>query len=101
MEQVVAPFMDALLPEYEKNPASMLDEAGYAMAVLSGRFGLRRQSPDESRLFSWEELPGVPEDRIPNLTSGGEVRDLPLKLCMKYFMPHVLEHLKRLRHAHR
>ncbi len=93
LERVVAPFMDALLPEYEKNPASMLDEAGYAMAVLSGRFGLKRQSPDESRLFTWEELPGVPEDRIPNLTSGGETRDLPLKLCVKYFMPHVLEHL--------
>ncbi len=94
LEQVVAPFMDALLPEYEKNPASMLGEAGYAMAVLSGRFGLKRQSPDESRLFTREDLPGVPDDRIPNLTSGGEVRDLPLKLCMKYFMPHVLEHLE-------
>jgi hypothetical protein len=94
LEQVVAPFMDALLPEYEKNPASNLDEAGYAMAVLSGRFGLKRQSPDESRLFTWGDLPGVPEDRVPNLTSVGEVRDLPLKLCMKYFMPHVLEHLE-------
>lgn len=94
LEQVVAPFMDALLPAYEKNPAYMLDEAGYAMAVLSGRFGLKRQSPDESRLFTWDELPGVPEDRIPRLTAGGEVRDLPLKLCMKYFFPHVFEHLE-------
>lgn len=94
LERVVAPFMDALLPEYEKNPASMLDELGYAMAVLSGRFGLKRQSPDDSRLFAWEDLPKVPDDRIPNLTSGGETRDLPLNLCMKYFMPHVLEHLE-------
>lgn len=94
LERVVAPFIDALLPVYEKNPAYMLDEAGYAMAVLSGRFGLKRQSPGESQLFAWEDLPGVPDDRIPNLTSGGEVRDLPLKLCMKYFFPHVLEHLR-------
>ncbi len=94
LERVVAPFIDALLPVYEKNPAYMLDEVGYAMAVLSGRFGLKRQSPDESRLFAWEELPNVPDNRIPNLTSRGEVRDLPLKLCMKYFFPHVLEHLQ-------
>ncbi len=94
LEQTVAPFMDALLPAYEKNPASNLDKLGYAMAVLSGRFGLKRQSPDESRLFAWEELPGVPDDRLPNLASGGEVRDRPLKLCMKYFFPHVLEYLE-------
>lgn len=94
LEQTVAPFMDALLPEYEKTPASNLDKLGYAMAVLSGRFGLKRQSPGESRLSAWEELPGVPSDRIPDLTSGGEVRNLPLKLCMKYFMPHVLVHLE-------
>jgi hypothetical protein len=78
LEGVVAPFMDALLPEYESNPSESLDELGYAMAVLSGRFGLKRQ---------------IPDDRIPNLTSGGEVRDLPLKLCMRYFMPHVIQHL--------
>ncbi|MGB3683392.1 MAG: metallophosphoesterase [Rubrobacteraceae bacterium] len=94
LESTVAPFMDALLPEYEKNPVSGFDEVGYAMAVLSGRFGLKRHSPNESRLFTWQELPGIPDDRVPRLTSGGEARNLPLKLCMKYFMPHVLEYLE-------
>ena len=94
LERVVAPFIDALLPAYENNPASMLDEVSYLMAVLSGRFGLQRQSPDESRLFQAADLPGVPEDRIPRLTSNGEISDLPLKLCMEYFLPHMLAHLR-------
>ncbi|CAN5583552.1 hypothetical protein BH24ACT21_BH24ACT21_08650 [soil metagenome] len=94
LERVVAPFIDALLPAYENNPVSMLDEAGYLMAVLSGRFGLRRQSPDESRLFPAADLPGVPEDRVPRLTSDGEISDPPLKLCMEYFLPHMKAHLQ-------
>ncbi len=95
LERVVAPFIDALLPAYENNPVSMLDEAGYLMAVLSGRFGLRRQSPDETRLFAAEELPEVPEDRIPHLTSNGEASVLPLELCMEYFLPHMKTHLQK------
>lgn len=95
LERVVAPFIDALLPAYEDNPVSMLDEAGYLMAVLSGRFGLKRQSPDETRLFASLELPGVSEDRIPHLTSGGEISDLPLQLCMDYFLPHMRAHLQK------
>lgn len=94
LERVVAPFIDGLLPAYENNPVSMLDEVGYLMAVLSGRFGLKRQSPDGSKLFSAEELPEVPEDRIPRLTSEGKISDLHLKLCMKYFLPHMMDHLK-------
>ncbi|MGF1472755.1 MAG: metallophosphoesterase [Rubrobacteraceae bacterium] len=94
LERVVAPFIDALLPAYENNPVSMLDEAGYLMAVLSGRFGLQRQSPDESRLFPLEDLPEVPEDRIPRLTAGGKIVDFPLKLCMEYFLPHMTAHLE-------
>ena len=93
LERVVAPFIDALLPAYENNPVSMLDEAGYLMAVLSGRFGLQRQSPDESKLFSAAELQEVPEDLIPRLTKDGEIPDLPLKLCMEYFLPHMTDHL--------
>ncbi|MGB3635644.1 MAG: metallophosphoesterase [Rubrobacteraceae bacterium] len=93
LEQVVAPFIDGLLPAYENNPVSMFDEAGYLMAVLSGRFGLKRQSPEESRLFSAAELPDVPEERIPRLTSDGEISDAPLKLCMEYFLPHMMDHL--------
>lgn len=95
LERVVAPFIDALLPAYENNPTSALDETGYLMAVLSGRFGLKRQSPEKSKLFSAEELPEAPESRIPRLTSGGEIIDLPLKLCMKYFLPHMMDHLQR------
>ena len=95
LERVVAPFIDALLPAYENNPVSMLDEAGYLMAVLSGRLGLQRQSPDETRLFSADELPGTSEDRIPRLTSEGEISDLPLKLCMEYFLPHMKTHLQK------
>ena len=93
LERVVAPFIDALLPAYENNPVSTLDEAGYLMAVLSGRFGLHRKSPDESKLFPAKELPVVPEDLIPRLTSGGEISDLSLKLCMEYFLPHMTDHL--------
>ena len=95
LEKVVAPFIDALLPAYENNPVSTLDEAGYLMAVLSGRFGLQRQSPEESKLFSATELPGAPEDRIPRLTSEGEISDLPLNLCMEYFLPHMTDHLEQ------
>ena len=95
LERVVAPFIDALLPAYENNPVSMLDEAGYLMAVLSGRFGLRRQSPDESKLFSVADLPGISEDLVPRLTSEGEISDLPLKLCMEYFLPHMTTHLEK------
>ena len=94
LEQVVAPFIDALLPAYEGNPTSMLDEAAYLMAVLSGRFGLKRQSPEESKLFSRVELPDIPEGRIPRLTLDGEINDEPLKLCMEYFLPHVMRHLE-------
>ena len=94
LERVVSPFIDALLPAYENNPVSTLDEAGYLMAVLSGRFGLQRQSPDESKLFSAAELQEVPEDLIPRLTKNGEISDLPLKLCMEYFLPHMTDHLK-------
>lgn len=94
LEQVVAPFIDALLPAYEGNPTSMLDEAAYLMAVLSGRFGLKRQSPEESKLFSRSELPNTPEELVPRLTSDGEINDEPLKLCMEYFFPHVMRHLE-------
>ncbi len=94
LERVVAPFIDSLLPEYEKNPTWLLDDAGYLMAVLSGRFGLKRQSPDQSRLFSRRELYGVPEDRIPRLTARGDVDDSPLRLCVEYFLPHMLAQLR-------
>ncbi|CAN5662073.1 hypothetical protein BH24ACT22_BH24ACT22_06590 [soil metagenome] len=94
LEQVVGPFIDALLPVYENNPVSMLDEAGYLMAVLSGRFGLRRQSPEKSRLFSADELPDVSGELIPRLTSDGEILDAPLKLCLEYFLPHMMKHLQ-------
>lgn len=93
LERVVTPFIDSLLPAYENNPVSTLDEAGYLMAVLSGRFGLERQSPDESKLFSASELGDVPEERLPRLTSEGEVLDAPLKLCMEYFLPHMMDYL--------
>lgn len=94
LERVVAPFIDSLLPEYENNPTWLLDDAGYLMAVLSGRFGLKRQSPDESRLFSRRDLYRVSDDRIPWLTAEGEVEDSPLRLCVEYFLPHMLEHLE-------
>lgn len=93
LEQVVAPFIDALLPAYENNPTSMLDEAGYLMAVLSGRFGLKRQSPEESELFSAAQLREVSGELVPRLTSEGEILDEPLKLCMEYFLPHMMNHL--------
>ncbi len=95
LERVVSPFIDALLPAYENNPVSMLDEAGYLMAVLSGRFGLQRQSPDESKLFPAAQLQEVSEDLIPRLAKDGEISDPPLKLCMEYFLPHITDHLER------
>ena len=94
LEQVVAPFIDALLPAYEGNPTSLLDEVTYLMAVLSGRFGLKRQSPEESELFSRGDLPKVPEKRIPRLAKNEEISDEPLKLCMEYFLPHMMRHLE-------
>jgi hypothetical protein len=93
LEKAVAPFIDGMLPPSDENPAAELDRAGYLLAVLSAHFGLRRQSPDESRLFSREELPGVPEERIPHHTPDGELQDVPLKLFREHFLPHVLAHL--------
>jgi len=93
LEKAVAPFIDGMLPPSDENPAADLDRAGYLLAVLSAHFGLRRQSPDESRLFSYEELPQVPHERIPHHTPDGEVQDLPLKLFRKHFLPHMLAHL--------
>lgn len=94
LERIVAPFIDGMLPPSDDNPAADLDRAGYLLAVLSARFGLKRQSPDESRLFSRDELPGVPQERIPHHTPEGEVEDIPLRLFRKYFLPHMLAHLE-------
>lgn len=94
LERVVAPFIDGMLPPSDNNPAADLDRAGYLLAVLSARFGLKRQSPDESRLFSHAELPGVPHDRIPQHTPDGEVEDIPLRLFRDHFLPHMLAHLR-------
>lgn len=94
LERIVAPFIDGMLPPSDNNPAANLDRAGYLLAVLSARFGLKRQSPDESRLFSHEGLPEVPSERIPHHTPDGEIEDLPLRLFRDHFLPHMLSHLQ-------
>ena len=93
LEQAVAPFMDGMLPPFENNPMSAMDEAGYLLAVLSSRFGLKRQSPDRSGLFSYKELPQVSEELIPRMTSGGEIQESSLELFQKHFLPHMLSYL--------
>lgn len=93
LERIVAPFIDGMLPPSDNNPASDLDRAGYLLAVLSARFGMKRQSPDETRLFSRAELPNVPSERIPHHTPEGEIEDIPLRLFRDHFLPHMLDHL--------
>lgn len=94
LERIVAPFIDGMLPPSDNNPAANLDRAGYLLAVLSARFGLKRQSPDETRLFSHAELPDVPSERIPHHTPDGEVEDGALHLFQAHFFPHMLAHLR-------
>lgn len=94
LERIVAPFIDGMLPPSDNNPVANLDRAGYLLAVLSARFGMKRQSPDESRLFSHEELPGVPDDRVPRHTPDGKIEDAPLQLFRDHFLPHMLAHLE-------
>lgn len=95
LERILAPFFDNLGNAYEDNPrARWRSRLFYLHAVLRGKFGKVTNAPKESRLFSREELRGVPEERIRRLTADGRPKYKPLRWWQKYFLPHMLSYLR-------
>lgn len=94
LEQIVAPFVDSLWPEAGNIPTSRADEVWYVYTTLSGKFGRKRPSPEESARFAWQELPEVPESRIRRLTGpDGKPQDDSVSLWEQHFLGHMLRHL--------
>ncbi len=95
LERILAPFVDNLWSAYEDSRvAPWLYRLFYLRSILKGKFGKVTNTPKESRLFSREELRGIPEERIRRLTSGGQPKYKPLQWWQKYFQPHMLSYLR-------
>lgn len=97
LEKIVSPFVDSLWPSSKNNPTSQSDQLWYLLTRLSGKFGKHRKAPEKSDCFSSKRLPEVCESRIKRLTKKDDSikEDDSIKRWEKYFIPHLLDYLRR------
>lgn len=96
LEERVAPFTDSIWTSSKNNPTGLSDRYWYFLKQLSSQGHKSRETPNESMLFSYSKLKaGLANNVIKNFAEEGQIMDKSVELWSKYFLPHMLEYLKK------
>jgi len=93
LERAVASFVDSLWPSAGNNPTPWTDDLWHIVTMLGGRIGRKRLAPEETRLFSREDLGYVSDQRIPRLIRKGIPQHGAVERWRRFFLPHLLHDL--------
>ena len=94
LERLTSPFVDSMWPSSKNEPTTKSDELWYLFTLLRGGFDKARPIPDESEIFSRDELGDVPSARIARLTKGDRPAEGSLERWQNYFRPQMLRYLE-------